>query len=230
VPKGVLDDVVQDWRIVFHTGANKLNDSIWAPSFSLPTMNLLLRIVDSNSLMEDRDIGEMFLNFQLDPRAMQFAAINLGPLKYSTEECGHRWMSWTQNLMGFKPSPYNSIRMYLITEEIIRGNRHDPDNAFQYNFVMLNLLGLEGYKPSVAWISKRRSDGSLASNFICFVDDQRVSGEGREQVVAAGHTISSRKSYLGIQDVLRKLQAPGGSRRPSAWAGALYSTRRTLEL
>ncbi len=95
VPKGVLDDVVQDWRIVFHAGANKLNDSVWAPSFSLPTMNSLLWIVDSNSIMEDRDIGEMFLNFQLDPRAMQFAAIDLEPLKYSTEECGHRWMSWT---------------------------------------------------------------------------------------------------------------------------------------
>ncbi len=73
VPKGMLDDVVQDWRIVFHAGANKLNDSIWAPSFSLPTMNSLLRIVDSNSLMEDRDIGEMFLNFQLDPRSARYA-------------------------------------------------------------------------------------------------------------------------------------------------------------
>jgi hypothetical protein len=37
--------------------------------------------------------------------------------------------------MGFKPSPYNSIRMYLVTEEIIWGNRHDPDNAFQYRLV-----------------------------------------------------------------------------------------------
>ena len=105
-------------------------------------------------------------------------------------------MSWTQNVMGFKPSPYNSIRMYLVTEEIIQGDRHDPDNAFQYNYVMLNLPGLEGYKPSVAWISKRRSDGLLGSNFVCFVDDQQILGEGREQVVAAGHAISLRKSYL----------------------------------
>jgi hypothetical protein len=195
VPKGVLEGVVQDWRIVFHAGANKLNDSVWAPSFALPTMNSFLRIVDSNSLMEDRDIGEMFLNFQLDPRAMQFAAIDLGPLKYSKE---------AQNLMGFKPPPYNSVRMYLVTEEIIRGDRHDPDNAFQYNYVMLNLPGTEGYKPSVAWISKRRTDGSLASDFVCFVDDQRISGQGRERVLVAGHAISSQESYLGIQDALRK--------------------------
>ncbi len=220
VPKGVLEGVVQDWRIVFHARANKLNDSVWAPSFALPTMNSFLRIVDTNSLMEDRDIGEMFLNFQLDPRAMKFAAIDLGPLKYSKEECGHRWMTWTRNLMGFKPSPYNSVRMYLVTEEIIQGDRHDSDNAFQYNYVMLNLPGTEGYKPSVAWISKRRTDGSLASDFVCFVDDQRISGQGRERVLAAGHAISSRESYIGIQDALRKWRAPGGSRRPGAWAGA----------
>ena len=141
VPKGMLDDVVQDWRTVFHEVANKLNDSVWAPSFSLPTVNLLLWIVDSNSLMEDRDIGEMFLNFQLDPRTMQFAAINLGPLKYSIEECGHRWMSWTQKLMGFKPSPYNSFRMYLVTEEIIRATGMTQTMLFSITMSCSTYLG-----------------------------------------------------------------------------------------
>ncbi|KAL3826345.1 hypothetical protein ACHAXA_003669 [Cyclostephanos tholiformis] len=42
VPKGIIDGVVQDWRIVFHAGANKLNDVVWAPSFGLPTVNSLL--------------------------------------------------------------------------------------------------------------------------------------------------------------------------------------------
>jgi hypothetical protein len=31
VPKGVLDGVIQDWRVVSHAGANKLNDLVWAP-------------------------------------------------------------------------------------------------------------------------------------------------------------------------------------------------------
>ena len=52
VPKGIINGVVQDWRTVFHAGANKLNDVVWVPSFGL-------------SLMEDRDVKEMFLNFQL---------------------------------------------------------------------------------------------------------------------------------------------------------------------
>ncbi len=52
VPKGL-----QDWRIVFHVGANQLNDCIWAPSFCLPMVNLLLRIVDEETLMLDMDVG-----------------------------------------------------------------------------------------------------------------------------------------------------------------------------
>jgi hypothetical protein len=45
VPKGIVDKVVQDWRVVFHAGANKLNDAVFVPSFSLPTVNLLLWLV-----------------------------------------------------------------------------------------------------------------------------------------------------------------------------------------
>jgi hypothetical protein len=54
--------------VVFHAGANKLNDCIWAPFFTLSLLNSLLRIVNWNSLQEDRDMGEMFLNSQLDPK------------------------------------------------------------------------------------------------------------------------------------------------------------------
>jgi hypothetical protein len=35
----------------------------------------------------------------------------------------------------------------------------------------------------------------------------------------AGHTISTRESYLGLQDALRKVRAPRGLKRPGAWAG-----------
>ena len=42
VPKGIVDNKVQDWRVVFHAGANKVNDCVWAPSFMLPTINSLL--------------------------------------------------------------------------------------------------------------------------------------------------------------------------------------------
>ena len=53
VPKGVVEEGALDWRIVYQVGANKLNDVVWAPSFSLQTVNLLLRVVDKETLMMD---------------------------------------------------------------------------------------------------------------------------------------------------------------------------------
>jgi hypothetical protein len=93
-------------------------------------------------------------------------------------------------------------------------------NAFQWKSIRLNLPGTKDYQPSAAWISKRRADGSLASDYVCFVDDKRVAGQGRARVIEAGHAISTRESWLGIQDALRKLRCWGGSPRPGAWAGA----------
>ena len=63
---------------------------------------------------------------------------------------------WVKNLMGFKPSPYNSVRMQLIAEEIIRGNRLDLENSFQWQWqdARLNLPGSVGYDPNEAWSSK----------------------------------------------------------------------------
>ena len=95
VPKGIIDGIVQDWRTVFHAGANNLNDCVQTPSFSLPSLNSLLRIVDEMTLMLDRDMGKIFLNFNLHPETLPFACINVGPLELTPAECPHRWMCWT---------------------------------------------------------------------------------------------------------------------------------------
>ena len=207
VPKGVVDGEVQDWRVVFHAGANKLNECVWAPSFMLPTINSLLRIVDCKTYMEDRDVGDMFHNFPLHPNTRGYAGMDLGPLGFAGDECSHRWMCWERNLMGFRSSPYNSIRMALVVEEIVRGDRHDPENALQWGYIMLNLPGSKEYKPHMAWISKRRKDGSLASDYVTFVDDLRLAAEGRKRIAELGHTISTREAYVGMQDALRKLRS-----------------------
>jgi hypothetical protein len=109
VPKGVTNDVVMDWRIVFYAGTNKVNDYVWTPSFSLPTVNLLMWLVDEETLMADQDMGEMFLNFQLHSNTAQFTGIDLGLLEFLEDICSHRWMWWIRNLMGFRSSPYNSV-------------------------------------------------------------------------------------------------------------------------
>jgi hypothetical protein len=164
-------------------------------------------------------MGDMFLNFQLHADTVESTAIDLRPLELDKEKYPHRFMCWQRNLMGFKSSPYNSVRMYLIAEEVIRGDRHDQRNAFQWDSLMLNLPGDPSYSPTESWISKRRADNSRASDFVCFVDDQRITGEGEERVAEAGHELSTRESYLGLQDKLRKVRHHRGSKRPGAWAG-----------
>lgn len=94
VSKGVVGGVVQDWRIVFHARANKLNNSIWAPPFLLPFVNSLLCIVDLLMTMSKQDMGEMFLSFQLHPDTVQSAATDLCLLDFSFAKASHRWMCW----------------------------------------------------------------------------------------------------------------------------------------
>jgi hypothetical protein len=214
VPKGE-----GDWRVMYHAGANGLNDCVWAPSFYLPTVEALLRIVDHTLYMEDRDIGEMFLNFELHPNTRKFVGVDVRPLGLDHLVGSSNWLGWTKNLMGFQSSPYNSVKMFLICEEIIRGDRKDVNNAFQWDHVKLNLPGTANYNPSEGWITKRRVDGSLASDMVTFVDDERGTGSGAERVREAGHTLSTRESYLGVQDALRKLRP--ATRRPGAWAGVV---------
>jgi len=134
-------------------GANELNERVWAPPFGLPSITSLLRIVDGGSLMSDLDMGNMFHNFPLDESTGLYTANDLAPLRFELDICKHCWVCWKRNLMGFRSSPYNSIRIYLVAEEIIRGDRHDETNAFRLSRIMLNLPGTEGYKPSLAWIT-----------------------------------------------------------------------------
>jgi hypothetical protein len=153
VLKGIIGGIVQDWQTVFHAGANKLNNCVWTPSFSLPMINFLLQIVNKHTLKADWDIGEMFLNFNLHPDTVKYACVNIGPL-FIPKECPNCWMCWTCNLMGFKALPYNSVRMYLVTNEIIQGDQNNKCNAFHCTHLRLNLPGMRNYKPVHAWVSK----------------------------------------------------------------------------
>jgi hypothetical protein len=94
VPKEIIGGIVQDWRTVFHAGANKLNGCVHTPPFSLPSLNSL-RIVNETTLMLDHDMGKMFLNFNLHPKTVPFVCIVVDPLELTPVECPHVWMSWT---------------------------------------------------------------------------------------------------------------------------------------
>ena len=111
-----------DVRLVYDATANKLNKCVWVPSFWLPTIDSLVRACDVDTWMTDRDIGDMFLNFQLHASVIPFTGVDLASLYNDLDEVGPRWAVWDRNLMGFAASPYNSIRMALVAEEICKGD------------------------------------------------------------------------------------------------------------
>jgi len=120
VPKGE-DDI----RLVYDATANRLNECVWAPPFWLPTIDTLVRGVDKISWMTDRDVGDMFLNYQLHESVVPYTGVDLSSLYEGEDEVGPRWAVWDRNLMGFASSPHSSIRMALVVEEVCRGDRHE---------------------------------------------------------------------------------------------------------
>jgi hypothetical protein len=222
VPKGE-DDI----RIVYDATANRLNECVWVPTFWLPTIDSLLRGLDNSSWMTDRDIRDMFLNFQLHDSVVPFTGVDLSALYATGHDSGLRWAVWDRNFMGFAVSPYNSKKMALVAKEICRGDRHEEGvgldgkelNSFQWQHVCLNLPGTRDYDPCLSWVSKLRSDGRIACNIFSFVDDERVTGPDEELTWQASHVLAAKQAYVGIQDAGRK--ARPCSRRPGAWAGAI---------
>ncbi len=86
VPKGE-----EDIRIVYDATASGLNDHVWTPSFWLPTIDSLLRSLDTDSWMADCDIGDMFLNFELHPSAWPFAGVDIAPILEPEELAQVSW-------------------------------------------------------------------------------------------------------------------------------------------
>jgi hypothetical protein len=113
VPKG--EDNI---HLVYNATANKLNEAVWVPTFWLPTIDLLVRAVGLTSWMTDRDVGDMFLNFQLHEDVRPFTGVDLTSLYDGPEDPGPRMVVWDRSLMGFAASPYNSIKMALVAKEI----------------------------------------------------------------------------------------------------------------
>ncbi len=109
VPKGE-DDI----RLVYDGTANLLNSCVWVPTFWLATLDSLLRSLDVDSWMTDRDFGDTFLSYQLHTSVMPFTGIDLAPLYEDGESPGVRWAYWDRNLMGFTALPYNSIKMAYV--------------------------------------------------------------------------------------------------------------------
>ncbi len=222
VPKGE-----NDIRMVYDGTKSGLNDAMWAPWFSLPTIETHLRFVNECSFMGDIDIGDMFHNFILHGKNQCVAGVDL--TSFFPEEMVLKgfaqvlWEHWSRCGMGFKPSPYYAIQGILFADEYIRGDPSDQSNVFRWDEVSLNLPGSQEYDPSKPWVSKRRSsDGKIAADFVIYVDDVRSAGNSWEEARLASRRIGSLLNWLGVQDAARKRRDP--SRTPGAWAGSIIHT------
>ena len=104
VPKG--DNNV---RMVYEATANKLNEAVWVPTLWLPTIDSLVHTVCSTSWMTDRDLGYMFLNYQLHEDVRPFTGVDLTSLYARPEDTGPMMAVWDRNLV----------------EEICKGDRFE---------------------------------------------------------------------------------------------------------
>lgn len=219
VPKGE-----SDIRMVYDGTKSGLNDSLWAPWFALPTVETHLRFVGTKSHMGDIDIGDMFHNFMLHDSVQRVAGIDLTP--FFPEDLEARrdlrmlWARWVRAAMGLKNSPYNTIQGALFMDEVIRGDKGDPNNVFRWDLVRLNLPGQADYRPELPWVSKvRAEDAEIACDFVTYVDDTRTCGNSYDEARAASRRVASVMNWLGIQDAARKRRDP--CQDPGPWAGSV---------
>jgi hypothetical protein len=210
VPKG--DDNV---RMVYNGTVSGLNDSIWVPSFLLPTIETHLRAVDEGTHMADVDVGECFLNFILHPEIRELAGVDLTP--YFGEDDNSLWEVWDRAAMGLQSSPYQAVSALTVADEIIQGDRFDEENIFQWVRVRLNLPGNLDYDPNLPWVSKVRADGRIAADLFTFVDDLCPTSPGAKECWHAARRAGNILNWLGLQDASRKRQ--DSSQATGAWAG-----------
>ena len=226
VPKGD-----SDIRMVYDGTKSGLNSVMWAPWFPLPTASTLLRMVESGTWMADNDAGECFINWLLHKDVQELCGVDITqfggpeeiPARVNTPAGRLLLEVWNRCAMGLKSSPYIAIKSMLLIKEKILGNRHDPDNVFRWDYVLLNLPGMESYDSSKPWVSKRRKDGCLAADCLSFVDDYRECGPSEREVWKAGQQIACTMASHGAQDASRKRGFPSHS--PGPWAGIVVITK-----
>ncbi len=76
----------------------------------------------------------------------------------SDVETRPRWAGLVRNLKGFAASPYNSLKLAIVAEDVCRGDQHEKGfgldgkdlNPFQWAHVRLNLPGTKGYNPCLS--------------------------------------------------------------------------------
>jgi hypothetical protein len=103
---------------------------------SVATAVTHLRAMEKGTYMADLDVGEMFLNFPLDPVSCPNAGADLthfqSALRSHCVVSSVWWERWERQFMALKPSPFNSVRFYYWGEEFARDNWLSANNPMRW--------------------------------------------------------------------------------------------------
>eukprot|EP00957_Ditylum_brightwellii_P022274 1681160-Ditylum_brightwellii.AAC.1 len=106
IPKGD-----SDIRMVHSRSVSGLNDALLVPTFCLPTLDSLLRMVDATIYMTDLDIAKMFLNFILDPNIRAYCGVDpTAFFSHDGQKSRVLWEPWETCIMGAKQLPYQAVK------------------------------------------------------------------------------------------------------------------------
>jgi hypothetical protein len=75
----VIQGAPNDIRVVYDATKSGFNESVWAPTFFMPSMDSHVWLMDADSWMLDKDAGEFFLNFVLHEDLRPYAGIDFTP-------------------------------------------------------------------------------------------------------------------------------------------------------
>ena len=132
-------DVVKgsDICMVYDGFKSGLNDALWALWFTLSTINTMIRWTLADTWLADNNYGEMFLNFPMHPDLQKYCGIDVTQLYPDLQKEGGDLTvgSWLRCTMGVKSSPYICPQGGLWVNQIIKGNRLDPKNTFQLDYI-----------------------------------------------------------------------------------------------
>ena len=218
VKKG-LDDI----RMVYNGSKSGLNDALYCYWFPLPKISTMYNSLMNDYWSSDEDYGEMFLNFPMHKSISKYSGVYLGDVYEGNKDYQNKIFGmWGRKTMGLGPSCHDSVQFSLRAKRIIYGDRHNPNNPFQWKVVSFNIPGLAGYDPRLPRMMKIRKDGRVASDLHIYIDDYRITAATEDMAWACSSRIGKISSYLGTHCANRKKREP--SKSPGAWQGGVVDT------
>ena len=199
IAKVTVDGVAMDIRVVWDCTANGHNDTLWVPSFMLPTFqdaaDMVVKwlpipvgdyleqgspVLDYTqeaatfipTFQGDIDVGSMFHNFLAHATERHSLGVRYTKTESNAfvRECDI-FLRFCRLNFGNKASAYLACQMQSRINEMAMKPPDHPTSAFQWERVHLNLPCSKSYDPSFPRVMLLRKDNEMATRQATYVDD-----------------------------------------------------------